>query len=105
LEIVQLQQIKSSIQKTKRIESHGLGRRAVAEIKIHTENNLKVQLKWGSNIFEAYSYQRTKGKTFKRQKLAASPQCLTKICYGCLTFGINFSSWNRYRRRYVVLHK
>jgi len=80
LEIVQLQQVKSSIQKTTRIKSHGLSRRAVAEIKIHTEINLKVQLKWGTNIFEAYSYQRMKEKTFKRQQLAASFHCLTKIC-------------------------
>jgi len=45
LEIVQLQQIKSSIQKTTRIESHGLGRKAVAEIKIHTENKFEGSIK------------------------------------------------------------
>ena len=55
MEIVQLQQIKSSIQKTTRIKSHGLSRRAVAGSKIHAENNLNVQLKCGSNIFQAYS--------------------------------------------------
>jgi len=55
LEIVQLQQINSSIQKTTRNKKHGLRRRAVAETKIHAENNLKVKLKWDSNILEAYS--------------------------------------------------
>jgi hypothetical protein len=65
LEIVQLQQIKSSTQKTTRIKSHGLSRRAVAESKIHAENNLKVQLKWGSNIFQAHSISEDERKDVK----------------------------------------
>jgi len=65
LDIVQLQQIKPSIQKTTRIKSHGLSRRAVAESKIQAESKLKVQLKWCSNIFEAYSISEDERKDVK----------------------------------------
>jgi hypothetical protein len=45
-------EIKSSIQKTTRTEKHGLSKTAVAESKIHAENNLKIKyVKQGSNIF------------------------------------------------------
>ena len=73
-------EIKSSIQKTTRTEKHGLSKTAVAESKIHAENNLKIKyVKQGSNIFEAYSIAEDERKDVKRQQLASSVHCLPKL--------------------------